>query len=364
MKLILLAGGARAGIDLFQSLLDNHDEILQFPGIIYINDKLKEILTYKSKKKIAQKFTKEYPNFFDSRKTNIERHYMLGKKKNKFYKVSKIKFIERFVLLSKENKIFKDELFENLFLLHKAYDFNRKKKKQKILVINAHIIPFIFNFEKIFKGINYEIIHTIRHPLSSISSTVKNWIKYEDGIYLRPKDLYYNLEVIVFGIQKLEKLKKKIHIIQLENIHQKVNLVMMHFCKIYCLKFKKSLGESTYHNLKWWGDKISGKDLNGVNKNFKITYDTDLFKENDLGYFKYILDNILKKYKYKIKADKKIKYHLKPLTCELIAWRKTIQNKQVKHSLSIIYFYFKRIFKFNKFFIKDTILPNSILLKK
>ena len=131
MKLILLAGGARAGIDLFQSLLDNHDEILQFPGIIYINDKLKEILTYKSKKKIAQKFTKEYPNFFDSRKTNIERHYMLGKKKNKFYKVSKIKFIERFVLLSKENKIFKDELFENLFLLHKAYDFNRKKKNKK-----------------------------------------------------------------------------------------------------------------------------------------------------------------------------------------------------------------------------------------
>lgn len=362
MKLILLVGGPRAGLDLFQSLLDNHEEILQFPGVIYINNKLKEILTNKSKKKIAQNFIKEYPHFFDSRKTNIERHYMLGKKKNKFYKVNKRKFIKRFIILSKKKKLFKDVLYENLFLLHKAY--NSGKNKHKIIVINAHIIPFVFNFEKLFKGINFEIIHTIRHPLSSISSTVKNWLNYKRGIYLRPKELYYNLDVIVFGIQKLRKLNKKIHIIQLENMHRSVNSVMKHFCKIYSLKFQKCLVESTYHNLKWWGDKISGKDLNGVNKNFKITYDENLFKENDLAYFKYILQDILKKYKYKINSRKLIKFHLKPLSCELTAWKKTIQNKQIKHSFSIIYFYVKRIFKFNKLFISNKFLPNTILLKK
>ena len=183
MKLILLVGGPRGGLDLFQSLLDNHDEILQFPGIIHINEKLRKILSHSSKKKIAQDFIKEYLSFFDSRKSNIERHYMLGDKKNKFYKIDKKKFTERFILLSKKNFLFKDKLFQNLFLLHLAYDSNINKKK-KLLVINAHIIPYVFNFEKLFKGINYEIIHTIRHPLSAMSSTLKNWLKFKNGDYL------------------------------------------------------------------------------------------------------------------------------------------------------------------------------------
>ena len=51
MKVILLVGGPRGGLDLFQSLLDGHEEILQFPGIIFVNNKLKEILSNKSQKK-------------------------------------------------------------------------------------------------------------------------------------------------------------------------------------------------------------------------------------------------------------------------------------------------------------------------
>ena len=362
MRLILLAAGPRGGLDLFQSLLDNHDEILQFPGIIYINEKLRKILSHRSKKKIAQDFIKEYLSFFDSRKSNIERHYMLGDKKNQFYKIDKKKFIERFILLSKKNFLYKDKLFQNLFLLHLAYDLTNNKKK-KLLVINAHIIPYVFNFEKLFKGINYEIIHTIRNPLSAMSSTLKNWLKFKNGVYLKPKELFYNLDTIVFGIQKLKKLKKKIYIIQLENLHQKLNLVMLHFCKIYNLKFKKCLRKSTYHNLKWWGDKISGKDLNGINKNFKISYNLDFFEEGDLEYLKYILDDILKKYNYEINTSRKSALHLKPLKCELISWKNTIKNKQIKHFFSIIYHYLKRILKFNKFFIKNITLPNTILLK-
>ena len=62
------------------------------------------------------------------------------------------------------------------------------------------------------------------------------------------------------------KLKRKIYIIQLENLHQNFSIVMRNFCKVYNIKFSKSLKVSSFHNLKWWGDKISGKDLNGVNK--------------------------------------------------------------------------------------------------
>ena len=82
MRIILLAGGARSGVDLFHSLLDNHGEILHFPGILKIDQKLKKILSQSSKKKIAKEFIKEYKNFFDSRKLKMERHHQLGKKKN------------------------------------------------------------------------------------------------------------------------------------------------------------------------------------------------------------------------------------------------------------------------------------------
>ena len=363
MKILLLAGGARAGIDLFQSLLDGHEQILQFPGVIYVNQ-LKEILSQNSKKKIAVAFIKKYPVFFDSRKKSRERHYMLGSKKNMFYKVDKKKFIKRFVNFSKNENLYKeDKLFQNFYLLHKAYNFKHEKKK-KILVINTHIIPYIINFEKIFKNIDYEIIHTIRHPLSSVSSTVKNWLKYKNGIHFRPKDLFYNLDLIFFGIQKLKKLNKKLYIVQLEKTHQNVNSVMKYFCQIYDLKFLSSLKESTYHGLKWWGDIVSGRDLNGVNKNFKISYDLEIFEEKDLFFVKNLMSNKLKKYNYKIETTKKYLIHLMPLKCELIVWKNTIKNKLIKHILSIPYFYLKRILIFNKLFVKDIVLPKSILLNK
>ena len=42
MKIIvLLAGMTRGGIDLFQSLLDNHPQISQLPGKFYVDDFLK-----------------------------------------------------------------------------------------------------------------------------------------------------------------------------------------------------------------------------------------------------------------------------------------------------------------------------------
>ena len=64
MKILLLAGGARAGVDLFQSLLDGHEQILQFPGVIYINSELEKILSKKSKKKNSTSIYKKISNFF------------------------------------------------------------------------------------------------------------------------------------------------------------------------------------------------------------------------------------------------------------------------------------------------------------
>ena len=256
MKVILLVGGPRGGLDLFQSLLDGHEEILQFPGIIYVNDKLKEILSNKSKEKIAKCFIKEYPSFFDSRKSKIERHYMLGEKKRQFYKVDKKKFVRKFISLSKKN-LYQNKVFQNLYLLHMAYDQSNKKKK--ILVINAHIIPFIFSFEKIFKNINFEIIHTIRHPLSAISSTLKNWLKFKKTLLIKD---YKSLIT-----------KRTVLIETLDNIVDKHNIKIIDLLKIDTEGFEYEVLQGAKKSLKFKKIKaiIIEKQLSDMylNYNFK-----------------------------------------------------------------------------------------------
>ena len=88
----------------------------------------------------------------------------------------------------KKKKKFKNDLFQKLYVIHKAYNFRIIKKIKKFFVINAHILPYVMNFDKYFPGIKYDILHTIRHPLSSISSVTNNWIKFKDGIFLPQKN--------------------------------------------------------------------------------------------------------------------------------------------------------------------------------
>ena len=106
MKLLLLVAGGRGGSDFFQSLLDSHSQILQFPGQIYEN--IFKILNLKNPHDISNEFINTFPNFFNSKfVTSIswaERLDNLGPKKNKYYKVSKKKFIKNFIYISGKKK--------------------------------------------------------------------------------------------------------------------------------------------------------------------------------------------------------------------------------------------------------------------
>lgn len=364
MKILVLMAGARAGAEFFQSLLDGHKQILQLPGILHVNGELIKILSIKSKKKLAEEFVKKYTYYFDSRKSNIERHNMLGSKKKSFYKVNKNFFIKRFIQISKKKKRFKNELFQNLYLIHLAYNSKLKERNIKTFVINAHIIPYVINFNFYFKNIKFEIIHTIRNPLASISSTLKNWTRYKNGFFFTPKELYYNLKLIFFGIDEMLKLNKKIYIIQLENLHQKSDKVLKKFCKIYKITFSNRLNNSTFHNLKWWGDKISSNDKSGINKKHKVNFDVKYFTKYDLAFFQNKYKFKLKNYCYEVISGQSHNLHLSPLKCEYLTWKNTFKNRRFKHIISIPYFYFKRLILFTFFYNKNTNLPVSIGLNK
>ena len=81
-------------VDFFQGLLDNHSQILQFPGLLN-NENIFQILTLKNSYEISNKFINTYPNFFNSKLSvqisERERHDRLGPKKKKILKVIKRK---------------------------------------------------------------------------------------------------------------------------------------------------------------------------------------------------------------------------------------------------------------------------------
>ena len=221
MKVLLAAGGSRSGIDFFFSLLDGHSEILQLPGHLVGNEKLIQILSYKNCSDISSSFIKNYSHFFDSSiseedklKPPIthfkERHYALGENKDQHYFVDKEKFIKNFSqLFEKKNKSnLNNSLYENLLMLHEAYlltcghDINKKK----IMIINCHIIDQTkFFIKRIMGNVDFEIIHTIRNPLSAISSPVNNWLKYNSGKFFFAREIYFHLDLVINGIKKLAK---------------------------------------------------------------------------------------------------------------------------------------------------------------
>ena len=355
MKVLLLVAGSRAGLEFFLSLLDGHTEILQLPGFIRGNKKLIQILSYDDCSEISSNFIKNYKHFFDSRLNKIERHYMLGENKNQYYLVDEEKFKMNFSKIYKKKQKFESDnrLYDNLLMLYQAYaqTSGHDVGKKKIMIINCHTIEYVkFFVKKIMGNVDFDIIHTIRNPLSAVSSPVNNWLNYNAGKHFFAKSIYFQLNLIVNGIKELKKLNKKLFLVQLEMLHRHHSNVMDDFCQTYNLNYEDCVKYATFFNLKWWGDKVSGKDLNGVNKNFEINFNEKTFYKRDIKFLEFILNDYIKFYDYKFtNKTSKIFFNLIPMKCEILTWKNSFKHKRIKHILSIPFFYVKRLIFINKF---------------
>ena len=246
MKILVLVACGRGGQDLFQSLLDNHLQILQFPGPIWFDKNFESIFNEKNTETIIDLFCKQYPHFFDSRLNIMERHNQLGKNRKLFFKVNKDKFLKEFLIIRKKTHKNKFNLVKDLNLAYyRAAGFSTKSIR--IMLVHLHLLENVKNFFRYFSNIkNVVFIIALRDILVSLGSTCHKWLKYENGNGLNAQTLYDNLFSHVKLFKELKKYKKKTYVIQLENLHKKNHLVLKQFCKIFDLKFKKSLKKSTY----------------------------------------------------------------------------------------------------------------------
>ncbi len=149
MKVLLLVAGGRAGSDLFHSLLDEHSQILQFPGMLEINRDFLDLINLKNYHEIPVRFIKLYPLFFNSKFDTRDRHSSLGKNKKNFYKVNTNVFIKNFLRLARKKKILRK--FDIVKYLHYAYFLTRKKKLKIKNYIYSY--PLIKLYKKFCKNI-------------------------------------------------------------------------------------------------------------------------------------------------------------------------------------------------------------------
>ena len=256
----------------------------------------------------------------------------------------------------------KNKMHEKILMLHLAYSLTcgHDISKKKIMIINSHLVKWTKYIGKKMNNIDFDIIHTIRNPLSAVSSPVNNWFRYEAGKHFFAKSIYFHLDLIVNGIKELKKLKKKIFLVQLEMLHKNHFNLMNDFCKTYELNYNECMKCATYFGLKYWGDEASGKYLSGVDKNFNISFEDKIFYKRDIKFLEHILNDYIAFYGYTFtKKKSKILFNLLPMKCEILTWKNTLKHKRLKHIISIPFFYIKRLLYVNKFSQKNLKMPHS-----
>ena len=340
MKILALTGFGRSGIDFIQSLFDSHPEVSQFPGYFFFDDFWSKVQHENNPENIANEFISKYEKFFDSRINLLERHHMLGEDKKSFFLINKKKFKEYFIDFFINQKINKKNVFYNL---HYAYSLasGENINKKKIIVLNIH---HIFRL-KVLEEFDFENIFTIRNPLAALCSSVKHRIKYDGGKGLGPWSLYFHIERYFCGLKTLHKLKIKTHVVQLELLHQKNIKVMKEIAAKLNINYDQNLTNSTYHGKLWWGDMLSGRDMNGVNPNFKNNIDYNFFYKKDIQCFEKYLKTFMEKYNYEI-SEKNLKFSaikILPLKVEIEVWKRTILSMNIKEILLIFYYWVKRV---------------------
>ena len=232
-----------------------------------------------------------------------------------------------------------------LISLHHAYYFARGKTilKNHLIILHLH---HVFRLS-CMKNLKYNIIYTVRHPFASITSLINNWFKVDKVKRGAADWFYFQLDRLFFGIKKCQTFAPTT-VIKLENLHKENKKVMKKFCKKFGIKYNKCLTKSTYHNLLWWGDKVSIKYLNGINKNFKNKIDLNLFFKNDLIVLTNKLNKLMKVYRYEriIKNTSKANIFL-PMKIELILLKNILLSFSFTQLIKLIYYYFKRIMLLN-----------------
>ena len=351
MKFFLIITNGRSGSDFLHSLLDGHEEVASFPGFINLPKLQFEFNKFKSESDLIDKFIADYEIFFNSKQNKMENHHKLGKKKNQFYQVDKIKFKQYYFSVNKNN--YKCSFKNFLINLHLSYlKASEKKKfnykKIKIILIQAKYFKFL---DKI-KNLNYKILYSYRHPISILNSGVNAFFKNNINKF-SPSTLYFYLNRLLLEPFFISK-HKELYLVRLEKLHLEPIKTLKKICKIMQIKFGKTLLISSFNGKLWWGDSCSKLKTSVFNENFKIKINVENFFHKDFYLIQFILNNGLKLLKYKKVNYEKLNFLLNflPLKIEYLMMKYSLQNFKIISFFNYLINYFKRVCLYNILYFK------------
>jgi hypothetical protein len=303
IKIILIQNFLSSGTTLLHSILDNHPEVLQLPGL-----RARNLVSFWINNKKRKK------NIFINTFIN-ENNSWFVKTKNELWEAETISLLRFKLNLTK--LLNNHENFKCFILaVHQAYYVSKLKnfgklKNYKVLVFPIHSLDkkyhkiFIDNFSDIF------YIFCIRNPYVLFNSGI-NHLWYL--LAVRKKKFLINSQIILLisqffldlnlrnGISKFYSLKTPYKInkciyLKNEDIHNKTKFTLKLLCKKINIKYNQSLLKTTFGG-KIWSNRNESKNISGIGKhNIKkkiIAFDNIYF---ELINFKF--NNFLKKFKYK-----------------------------------------------------------------
>ena len=195
-----------------------------------------------------------------------------------------------------------------------AYFFansNIKKSNPKVISIHIHSAKRLKKIFKYFDNYDVQSLFVERDIMPSFASELSGWLKYYNSVkskYIHTIDIYIKYSTSLKRKLNEPYLLKSIDsnclTVKLEDIHLNTKSLFENLSKKFDVKFSNSFYESTFNGLLWWGDAISNRDLNGINKNFKNKIEKNTFYSWELNLLKDLVSIRSKKYGYSFSTSK------------------------------------------------------------
>ncbi len=284
IQVVFLYTLGRSGSNLLQSLLDENEEILMIPTIIwyYFDWEFKLSKHANNPHKLIYEFIYNSSFSLD--------WYLdgLGIDKNEIFDLKRDNIYEKLLEVVSDTSTINRKEF--LLLFHEVYAnvHNINLNTKTVLVLHHHFPIngnaynfFTNNFTIDFKGKdlftnaladfpNVKIMQTIRHPYEVFHSRINSII---DNEILDIKAFYNTIYSLNFSscdaLEKKFLLKEKYKFIHYEKMHQNTKATMIELAKFLNITYNDELLISTIGGKLWWGNNPS-KPINGTNEKMAI----------------------------------------------------------------------------------------------
>lgn len=307
-NIAFLVTGGRNGSLLFQSLLDGHPEIAQFPGTFDLSGFVDGIKNLGDATSCVKMFIDRYKHCFDSSLDTALGMNRLGEDRTSSMQLSTREFSCRVIKYMTE--LGSNPSVENIIVaFHRSYyelcNGVSNSERIKLILVHVHTVDAI----GVWRGSKPDIIFMERDPLPSLQSEIETFMRYyrEELNMLLPwsalhRKLLEPVRVVQTGFPA--------YTIRLEELHRQPKQVLLKFCEKYNLKVSNCLFESTFFGLKWWGDDRQLEPKNGLNPDFTNRLREKGFFKWELACYEELLAERLRVYGYPFRAAGKTRWSI------------------------------------------------------